>query len=149
MLHLSQFYISVHFKIIRQLLRMLGGLLKCSVDCMIYFNHTIWFYYLFSFFINSLTPGRCGSNIKDIIFKIIIQNSSLGTCCEIAFKWLPHSITNEQWVLAQAMAECSQATSHHLNQCCPLSPKRPINLISLSLNQCWPRSLWPKGIIRL
>ena len=30
--------------------------------------------------INSLAPGRCGSNSKSIIFKLMIENSNLGKC---------------------------------------------------------------------
>ena len=37
------------------------------------------------FYLNSLVPGRCCNNFKSTIFKLIIQNSKLGTCCEIAF----------------------------------------------------------------
>ena len=33
--------------------------------------------------VNSLAPGRRGSNLKSIIFKLVIQNSSLGTRWEI------------------------------------------------------------------
>ena len=32
---------------------------------------------------NTLASGRCGSNTKIIIFKLIMSNSSLGTCCDI------------------------------------------------------------------
>ena len=31
--------------------------------------------------VNSLAHGRCGSDYKSIIFKRIIQNSTIGTCC--------------------------------------------------------------------
>ena len=33
-------------------------------------------------FFNSLAPGRCNSNYKSILFKLVIQYSSLGTRCE-------------------------------------------------------------------
>ena len=33
---------------------------------------------------NSLAPGRYDSNLKDTIFKLILQNKSLGTSSEIA-----------------------------------------------------------------
>ena len=39
--------------------------------------------------VNSLAPGICGSIFKRIIFKLIMQNSSLGIPQEIAFWWLP------------------------------------------------------------
>ena len=49
------------------------------------------------FYINSLAPGRCGNNLKSIIFKLIIQNnSSLGTHCETALRWMPQNLTNEK-----------------------------------------------------
>ena len=31
-----------------------------------------------------LTPGRCGSDFKSIIFKLIMQKNNYGTHCEIA-----------------------------------------------------------------
>ena len=46
--------------------------------------------------IYSLAPGRCGSNFKSIIFKLIIQNSNLGTFCEIALRWIPQNFINEK-----------------------------------------------------
>ena len=36
--------------------------------------------------VNSLVPGRYVSNFQSIIFKIIIQNSSVGGRCEIYLK---------------------------------------------------------------
>ena len=32
--------------------------------------------------------GKYGSNFKNIIFKLTIQNNSLGTWCEIALKYM-------------------------------------------------------------
>ena len=37
---------------------------------------------------SSFAHGRCGSNFRNIILRLIIQNSSLGTQCEIAFMWM-------------------------------------------------------------
>ena len=37
---------------------------------------------------NSLAPGRCGGNLERFIFKLIIQNSTLGTNCEIDLRWV-------------------------------------------------------------
>ena len=37
---------------------------------------------------------RRGSNSKSIIFKLIIENSRLGICCEIALGWKPENLTN-------------------------------------------------------
>ena len=64
-------------------------------------------------FINSLVPGRCGSNSKCIIFVLIIQNSSLGTRYEIVPRWMTENLINEKLTLVQVMACCCQATSHH------------------------------------
>ena len=38
--------------------------------------------------INSLTPRRCGNNLKSKILKLIILNSSLCTNCEIVLRWM-------------------------------------------------------------
>ena len=40
---------------------------------------------------NSLAVGRCGHNLKSIIFKLIIQNSSLDTVIEMALSLMPQS----------------------------------------------------------
>ena len=50
----------------------------------------------FSCIVNSLTPGRCGSDFQRVIFKLIMQNSSLGTHCEIALRWMPQSLINKK-----------------------------------------------------
>ena len=77
----------------------------------------------------SLAPGRFDSDSKTVFFNIIIQNSSLGTCCEFALRWMPQNLINEKSTLFQVMAWCHQATSH-------------------CLSQCWPRSISPYGVIR-
>ena len=41
-----------------------------------------------------------------IIFKLIIQNSSLGAHCGIAVRWMPQNLTNEKSTLVQVMAWC-------------------------------------------
>ena len=66
-------------------------------------------------YINSLAPGRCGSNFESI-FKLILQISSLGTCCEIALMGLLQNVANEKSILVQVMAWCRQAPSHYLRQ---------------------------------
>ena len=71
---------------------------------------------------DSLPPGRGGSNKKNI-FKLILQDSSLGTCCKI------HSLTYGKSTLVQAMAWCYQATRQYLSQ-------------------CWPRSMTPYSATR-
>ena len=69
--------------------------------------------------LNSLTPGRCSRNLWSMIFKPIIQNSSLVIYHEITFEWIPKNRTNETSTLVQVMAWCHQAKSHCLRQCWP------------------------------
>ena len=56
--------------------------------------------------INSLTPWGCDNNFKIIIFNLIIQNSTLGTFCKIAVRWVPLYLTDENWTLKKVMAWC-------------------------------------------
>ena len=69
--------------------------------------------------INSLATGRCDNNFKSVIFKLITQNSSLGTHCDIALRRVPQNLTIEKSTLVQVMAWYLQATSHYLSQCWP------------------------------
>ena len=100
---------------------------------MLYINKYGWSWeaenILMSWIINSLPPVRCGCNFKNIIFKLIVQNDSLGTCYETVLKWMQQNLANEKSTLLQMMAWCHQATSH-------------------CMSQCWPRSLSPYGITR-
>ena len=67
--------------------------------------------------------------LKVKIFKLIMQNGSLGTRREIALSWMPQSLNDEKSRLIQIMAWCRQAASHYLKQ-------------------CWPRSMSPYAVIR-
>ena len=40
----------------------------------------------------------------EILLKLIISHSSLGTHCEIALRWMPQGLTNEKSTLVQVMA---------------------------------------------
>ena len=68
--------------------------------------------------VNSLAPGWSGCNFQ--IFKLVIENSRLGTGCEIALRWMPQNPINGKSTLFQLMAWCHQATSHYLSQCWPI-----------------------------
>ena len=59
--------------------------------------------------INSLATGRSGSRCKSIIFKFIIQNSSLGTNCKIGLKWMPQNTWDGKSTLVQVIAWWQQA----------------------------------------
>ena len=62
-------------------------------------------------------PWGCRSHFKIIIFKFVIQNSSLDTHCEITLRWMPQNILMIRSALVQIMALRHQATSHYLSQC--------------------------------
>ena len=78
-----------------------------------------------------LAPGQChgGSDFEIIIFKVIIENSSLSTRGEITQRLMPQTLIDKKSALVRVMVWCRQATSHYLNQ-------------------CWPRSMSPYGITR-
>ena len=76
-------------------------------------------YHTYSMDINSLAPVRCGSNLKSVIFKCIMQRSSLVTSCEMALRWTPQYLTNDNSRIVQVMVWKGQATSHYLSQCWP------------------------------
>ena len=80
-------------------------------------------------YLYSVAPGRCGSNFKNISFKLITKNSTLSTGYETALSWKPHNLADEKSTLVQVMACCCQATNHYLSQ-------------------CWPRSMSPYDVTR-
>ena len=61
---------------------------------------------------NSLSPGRCGNNFKSIDFKLIKQNTRLGSHNEISLSWMKQNLINEKSTLVQVMAWWRQATSY-------------------------------------
>ena len=72
---------------------------------------------------NPLALGRCGRDFQCIIFKLIIENSSLGIRFEIALMWMPHNFINmrRQHRFRQVMVQCRQATRHCCRHCWPWS----------------------------
>ena len=80
-------------------------------------------------YFNSFAPVKCGCNFESLIFKLVIQNSSLGTRCETALKLMSQNLINEKSTLVQVMAWWRQAASHYLSQ-------------------CWPRSISPHIVTR-
>ena len=85
------------------------------------YRERCWVIIALSHLFNSLAPGGCGSDFKSKIWKIIIQNGSLGYHSEIALMWLPHKLTNRKSTMVRIMARCHEATSLYLNQCWPRS----------------------------
>ena len=70
---------------------------------------------------NSLAPGRCGCNLKLVIFKLTSRVDILSISCEIALRWMTQDFIDDKSTLVQVMAWCRQATSHYLGQCRPRS----------------------------
>ena len=73
--------------------------------------------------INSLAPGRSGSNLKRVTIseRMLPGYGFMGTSCEIALRWMPRDTFGDKSTLAQVMAWCRQAPSHYQSQCCPRS----------------------------
>ena len=69
---------------------------------------------------NSLALGRCGSDIVSV-FKLNLRIYILSTSCEIGFRIVAKNPIDDESKLAQVMAWCLQAISHHLSQCWPRS----------------------------
>ena len=69
--------------------------------------------------INLLAPGRCGCNLKNIIFKLMSWTDILWAA--IGVRWIPQNSIDDKPTLVQVMAWCHQATSHYLSQCRPRS----------------------------
>ena len=79
--------------------------------------------------INSLAPGRCGCNFRNIIFELISWIDTLSATSKIVVRWMPQNSSDDKSTLVQVMAWCGQATNHYLNQ-------------------CWPRSMSSYGVAR-
>ena len=61
-------------------------------------------YYCTAHGINLLAPGRYDSNFTRVIFKVILQNNSWSTSCEIVLRWMPQNPTDDKSTLVQVMA---------------------------------------------
>ena len=92
------------------------------------------------------TPGDVVVIFESIIFKLIMQNSGLGTQCEISFKWMPQNLTNEKSTLVQVMAQCCQATSRHQSQSWPRFTKLQLDESTAHRQLKSPRSLSCRSI---
>ena len=73
--------------------------LLTSFECMVSDYHHSVIHTVFLHGINSLVPVRCGDGFKSAIFKLIIQNNSLGTCWEIVLRWMSHNLTDEKSIM--------------------------------------------------
>ena len=80
-------------------------------------------------YVDSLACRRFQRKFRKVIFQLILVIDGGSISCKIVLKWMLMDLTGVKSTLVQVMAWCRQATSH-------------------CLNQCWPRSLSPYGIIR-
>ena len=64
--------------------------------------------------INSLVPGRCGSDFESVISEHMLCIKLRSTC---ALRWILQSTFNAKSALVQVMVWCLLATSHYLSQC--------------------------------
>ena len=71
--------------------------------------------------IDTLAPGRCGSNLKCIILKFIFCVDIRSIAGGIVVRWKLQHLTDYLSTLVQVMAWCHQAPSHYLSQCWPWS----------------------------
>ena len=70
--------------------------------------------------INSLPPGRCGSNLKSVDYNLwthVFQGYTSASNCEIAVGLMPQNTFHDKSSLVQVMTWCHQATGHYLSQC--------------------------------
>ena len=68
-------------------------------------------------FLNALALGRCGRNLRWVIFNFISNIDILCIPFEITLPWMPKDLADDESILVQVMAWCRQATSHYLSQC--------------------------------
>ena len=68
---------------------------------------------------NSLVPGRCDRDFKNVSFEQMLQIKFMGTPCEITLRRMPQYTFEDKSILVQVMACCHLAISHYLSQCWP------------------------------
>ena len=79
--------------------------------------------------VNSMPPGRCGSNFKNAIFQQSLSIKLMTTLCEIALRWMAQNTFDDNSTLVQVMAWCCHAPSHYLNHCWPRSMSSMVSLL--------------------
>ena len=97
--------------------------LMCSWFCLMKWNS--WGLNAELSCLNSLSPGRCGSNFKRIFSEGMSLIKFMNISVEIALRWMPLNTFDEKSTLVQVMAWCHQATIHYLSQCWPRSKPLP------------------------
>ena len=83
--------------------------------------------------INSLAPGRCGSNLISALFKLILQIDILSISYEIGLRRVPQCHRDTS-TLVQVMAWCRPGHSPP----CSLQPMRLYYTANPAVTQSWP-----------
>ena len=89
--------------------------------------------------ISSTASWRCYSNVKSVLFKLIIPNSSVDSLSKIALWWMPQNLTDDKSTLVLVMAWWHQEASQYLSHCWP---DFCYNIASLDHNKLKPRVCW-------
>ena len=71
--------------------------------------------------VNSLPPGRYGSNFTSGISEHILHIKFMSTSCQTAVGWMSQNTFDDKSTLVQVMTWCHQAASYYLTQCSPRS----------------------------
>ena len=83
--------------------------------------------------VNSLAPGKCGNNLKNVIPDHMLWKELKDISNKIALLWMPSNTFDDKSTVVQVMACCHQAPSHYLSHCWPRS------MASLGQNELiWP-----------
>ena len=61
--------------------------------------------------LNSLVPGKCGSDFKSVFSEHMLQIKFM-SICEIALRWMPQNSFDDKSILVQVMAWGYQGTSN-------------------------------------
>ena len=88
---------------------------NCSADLymimILYISQGIYWRVPYGYILAHVTRWPLGDETMiSSMCKLIIQNSSLGTLCEIAFRWIPQNLSNEKLTMVLVMAWCHQST---------------------------------------
>ena len=78
--------------------------------------------------INTLATGRCGKYFKSVTSEHMLWIKLRSVSCDVALRWMPQNTFDDKSTLVKEMPYCLMSTSH-------------------SLNQWWPRSMSPYGVI--
>ena len=92
-----------------------------------------------TWFVNSLTPERHGSNFNSVISEHMSRMKFTSASCEIALRRIPKDLAHDRSMLVQVMFCSRQATSHTVPYLCMQMPGHLIAVLGHQQAQCWPQ----------